>query len=72
LLAQVYVELLGGRQIGLGLVSEAAPVVAVEVIAAPVRARPPRVFSPSEAELVAHAAFLKGVKEPLWGVAAFD
>ncbi len=72
LLAQVYVELLGGRQIGLGLISEAPPVIAVEVVAAPVRARPLRVFSPSDAELVAHAAFLKGVKEPLWGVAASD
>ncbi len=72
LLAQVYVELLGGRQIGLGLISEAPPVIAVEVVAAPVRARPLRVFSPSDAELVAHAAFLKGVKEPLWGVASSD
>jgi len=72
LLAQVYVELLGGRQIGLGLISVAPPVIAVEVVAAPVRARPLRVFSPSDAELVAHAAFLKGVKEPLWGVAASD
>jgi DNA polymerase-3 subunit epsilon len=72
LLAQVYVELLGGRQIGLGLVTEAAPVAAIAVVAAPVRARAVRVFSPSDAELVAHAAFLKGVKEPLWGVAASD
>ncbi|MEH3102892.1 MAG: DNA polymerase III subunit epsilon [Sphingomonas phyllosphaerae] len=72
LLAQVYVELMGGRQIGLGLVSEAAPIVVEQVQIAPPRARPLRVFSPSDAELAAHAAFLKKVKEPLWGVAASE
>ncbi|MDR6789071.1 DNA polymerase-3 subunit epsilon [Sphingomonas sp. BE138] len=72
LLAQVYVELMGGRQIGLGLVSEAAPIVVEQVAAAPVRARPLRVFSPHPAELAAHAAFLKKVKEPLWEVAASE
>ena len=70
LLAQVYVELMGGRQIGLGLVSEAPPAAIVEVAAAPVRTRPVRVFSASDAELAAHAAFLNGVREPLWGAAA--
>ena len=74
LLAQVYVELNGGRQIGLGLVAEAvaAPTVAAVTTAsaAPVSPRPARVFSPTAEELAAHAAFLKGVKEPLWGVAA--
>ena len=70
LLAQVYVELMGGRQIGLGLVSEAPPAAIVEVAATPVRTRPVRVFSASDAELAAHAAFLNGVREPLWGAAA--
>lgn len=67
LLAQVYVELLGGRQIGLGLTTVEAPVVVAA--AAPQRAatpRPPRVFSASAAELAAHATFLEGVKQPLW------
>ena len=70
LLAQVYVELMGGRQIGLGLVSEttvqAAPIVAS-------RARsvyPPRVFHASSGELAAHAAFLKGIADPIWGAEA--
>jgi DNA polymerase-3 subunit epsilon len=72
LLAQVYVELMGGRQIGLGLVSEAAPIVVEQVVSAPMRTRPLRVFSPSDVELAAHAAFLKKVKEPLWGVAASE
>ena len=72
LLAQVYVELMGGRQIGLGLVTEAAPIVVEQVAAAPAQVRPIRVFSPSDAELAAHAAFLKKVKEPLWGVAASE
>jgi DNA polymerase-3 subunit epsilon len=72
LLAQVYVELQGGRQIGLGLVSEPIMVSAATASGAPTpaRARPPRLFSANAAELAAHAAFLKGVKEPLWGADA--
>lgn len=70
LLAQVYVELQGGRQIGLGLVSETAAPIVVDAIAPVARQRPLRVFSPSPTELAAHAAFLKGVKEPLWGADA--
>ena len=71
LLAQVYVELMGGRQIGLGLVSDT---VAAAATAAPVRApsaiRPPRHFAASPAELAAHASFLKRIDQPIWGAAA--
>lgn len=68
LLAQVYVELTGGRQIGLSLVADAAEILAVPV-EAPVRERkfrPARPHGASEAELAAHAAFLETVKSPLW------
>ena len=74
LLAQVYVELTGGRQIGLelagdapptGAPSEAAPALA-QPSSAPRIPRSPRAFAPSEAELAAHAAFLQSLKEPLW------
>jgi DNA polymerase-3 subunit epsilon len=69
LLAQVYVELQGGRQIGLGLVSDVAAMLdsGPAIVAAPARAWPMRVFSASPEELAVHAVFLKGVKEPLWG-----
>ncbi|WP_294263892.1 DNA polymerase III subunit epsilon [uncultured Sphingomonas sp.] len=71
LLAQVYVELSGGRQIGLGLVAE--PVAAVSPVAAstPTAAnvRAPRLFSASPSELERHAAFVAGLKDPLWGQA---
>ena len=68
LLAQVYVELTGGRQIGLGLVSDIRADIAGPVRARPVAVvRPPRVFSASDAELAAHAAFMGKVKNPLWG-----
>lgn len=71
LLAQVYVELTGGRQIGLGLVSEAA----AEAFVAPAASvtavvRPARSFVASEAELAAHAAFLKEIVNPLWHAGA--
>jgi len=67
LLAQVYVELTGGRQIGLGLVSETVEVQASFAPAAPpATIRPPRIFSPSEEELARHAAFMKKLVNPLW------
>lgn len=67
LLAQVYLELMGGKQPGLALATApavAAPVV-IEVDAAPV-ARIPRPIVPTEAELEAHRAFLAKIKEPVW------
>ncbi|WP_267388477.1 DNA polymerase III subunit epsilon [Sphingomonas sp. GC_Shp_3] len=71
LLAQVYVELTGGRQIGLGLLTD-TPVLEPQVAVAsgPVTVRPPRTFTASAAELARHAAFLKNVTDPLWGAAA--
>ncbi len=68
LLAQVYVELTGGRQIGLSLGAESAEIeIAVQAVL--VRERPfraPRPHAASEAELAAHAQFLETVKSPLW------
>ena len=67
LLAQVYVELTGGRQIGLSLAADNTQVLAAPV-ERPVRERtfrPARPHAPSEAELAAHAAFLETVKSPL-------
>jgi len=74
LLAQVYVELMGGRQIGLGLADDrVAPArtrggaPAAEPPAARRPARPPRHFAPSAGELERHRAFLASVTDPLWG-----
>ena len=70
LLAQVYVELMGGRQIGLSLVSDLV-VEEVAVADAPPRpVRAPRHFAPSDAELTAHSAFMTKVKNSIWGAAA--
>ena len=68
LLAQVYVELTGGRQIGLELAGSRQETI-VAPVAMPVRERvfrPARPHAASEAELAAHAAFLESVKSPLW------
>lgn len=68
LLAQVYVELRGGRQIGLELVSESVIAVSTSP-ASQIRERPVRPARPhnaSAAELAAHAAFLTTVDTPLW------
>src|SRR5690606_27418242 len=68
LLAQVYVELTGGRQIGLELA--AAPVTASVTIAAfqPRRRefRPPRPHSASPEELMRHKAFIESFDSSLW------
>ena len=71
LLAQVYVELTGGRQIGLTLVAELIDgegVAPARDAAAPVTLtiRPPRPHGPTEAELARHAAFLGRIADPIW------
>ena len=70
LLAQVYVELMGGRQIGLGLLSGAPMADAAVRVTAPRPIRPPRVFAVPEGEQAAHAAFMAGIKNPIWGAEA--
>ena len=66
LLAQVYVELTGGRQIGLTLVTEAVeePVTAFTPLIS--IARPPRHFAPNAAELDRHQRFVATVSNALW------
>ncbi|URW75269.1 DNA polymerase III subunit epsilon [Sphingomonas donggukensis] len=71
LLAQVYVELTGGRQIGLGLAVEPVADTVVELVAVRAEIRPPRAHAASAEELARHAEFMKTVKEPLWGASAF-
>ena len=69
LLAQVYVELTGGRQIGLSLAADNSDANVTAMPGLPQRQRtfrPARPHGPSEAELAAHAAFLATVKSPLW------
>ena len=67
LLAQVYIELTGGRQIGLGLVADsvaATPVAAPAPIERPMRPARPHHASPAEIER--HAGFLTRITNPLW------
>jgi DNA polymerase-3 subunit epsilon len=73
LLAQVYVELTGGRQIGLSLGAGAqTPDLEDEVgeaqiaAAVTIHVRPPRPHAPTEEELLRHAAFLTGLTDPIW------
>jgi DNA polymerase III subunit epsilon len=67
LLAEVYLELSGGRQRDLGLAPELGAVVTMIGLTAESRpVRPPRPHMPSAAELAAHAAFLVQLSDPLW------
>ena len=68
LLAQVYVELTGGRQIGLGLVAD-TNAGDVSVSGPTVTVREPRVPRPhfaSAEELERHRAFIARIASPLW------
>ena len=74
LLAQVYVELKGGRQIGLELAAEASAAKPtgekMQVAVRPAPAGPrrkPRPHAATEAELVRHREFMAGIDNPLWG-----
>lgn len=68
LLAQVYVELRGGRQIGLELVADRSDAIAVTISFARRERpfRPARPHSASLSELAAHAEFIARIPSPLW------
>jgi DNA polymerase-3 subunit epsilon len=64
LLADVYVELTGGRQRGLSLAAEKTTIELV--VYTHTDDRTPRPIVPSEDELAAHAAFVAQFKDPVW------
>ena len=73
LLAQVYIELTGGRQIAMGLLAaEDASTASSIAVAAPLAAsadrprRAPRPHSATEEELMRHATFLERIARPIW------
>ena len=69
LLADVYIELLGGRQPGLDfLVAGTGAIISLDQSPRPVRAARPH--APAAAELAAHQTLLGILKDPIWLVAA--
>ncbi len=68
LLAQVFIELTGGRQIALGLaVGDSTGPDRITVASAKSTIRPARIFAPSAEELARHSAFIAGFEDPVWG-----
>ena len=68
LLAEVYLELIGGRQPTLGLAAGAGDTLPVRS-AAQRPVRPTRPHAPSSEELAAHETFLAKLKDPVWRLA---
>lgn len=70
LLAQLYVEMTGGRQIGLGLANAASPGDGARMDLQPASGerpfRAPRPHAASADELARHAAFIAGIDNALW------
>jgi DNA polymerase-3 subunit epsilon len=69
LLAQIYVELTGGRQIGLelaGVGSETAVIAMPAAIARDRTFRAPRPHAPSPDEMARHAAFIGRMEGAIW------
>ena len=66
LLADVYLELVGGRQPGLELAAEKKLAVERSDRARNIPARPARPHEPSDHEALAHEAFLKKLTDPIW------
>ena len=68
LLAQLYIELTGGRQIGLGFerVAGMAVTEVVSIVSTPRPCREPRPHMASAEELARHQTFMKTVKSPIW------
>ena len=64
LLAEIYVELIGGRQRGLSFSTDRG--VVERVVYAHAGDRVPRPIVPSAQELAAHAAFVEKLKNPVW------
>jgi DNA polymerase-3 subunit epsilon len=69
LLAQVYVELRGGRQIGLELAADQQDDhITVVTVTRKREFRAPRPHVASPEELLAHTEFIKTLKAPLWSI----
>ena len=74
LLAEVYIELLGGKQPGLTLALDGDAVdvkpeenaVTANISTEKSAARPPRAHRASPEELAAHQAFVTSMKDPVW------
>lgn len=62
ILADVYIELMGGRQQGMDLVSESESTLKLK----PKKERPHRSYSINPDELAAHEDFIAKIKDPLW------
>lgn len=69
LLAEVYIELLGGRQPGLDFAAAGTLEADLMILTEARPVRPPRPHAPLAEELAAHQAMLVMLKTPIWSAA---
>lgn len=66
LLAEVYLELIGGRQPGFGLADDRKAAGPADTAPAERTARPPRPHAPDAGELAAHREFIARLQNSIW------
>ena len=71
LLAEVYLELMGGRQTGLGLGGEEDAAAEAQEADSEIKvekrqSREARIFTPTPEELAAHGEFIEQLNDPIW------
>ena len=66
LLAEIYLELVGGREPGLGLAASDRTGTTVQTQKIDRLVRSPRTHDATADELVAHALFLEKIKDSIW------
>jgi len=68
LLAQVYLELIGGKQPGLSLDFSSKTITSIEGKRKEKQIRPPRPHTPTQEELALHQELIARLNNPVWGV----
>ena len=65
MLAEVYLELMGGRQPTLTLDKKKPEIVSLDISTKP-KIKPARLHKPTEEEMLSHTDFINQLNKPIW------